>query len=128
MVVIDTDVIISAYRRADSPEKAEFRHLVMTGEAATVGIILAEVLRGAQSEQEFEEMTEELLAMEFLEIDQDIWLQAAHILFYLKRQGQIIPLPDAVIAAQALSGDHAVYSHDEHFRRIPGLKIHEAES
>lgn len=127
MIIVDTDILVMAYKQKDSPERAEVTHLVETGEAATTGVILAEVLRGARSDAEYEEMTEELQAMHYLNGGQDAWLSAARILYELKRMGQMIPLADAIIAAEALLSDAAVYGHDEHFRRVAGLRIHEPD-
>jgi hypothetical protein len=127
LVIVDTDILITAYNQKSSPERAELSRLVESGEAATTGIILAEVLRGARSDLEYDEMTEELLAMQYVEGGQEAWLAAARILYDLKRAGQIIPLADAIIAAEALLSESTVYGHDEHFRRVPGLRIHQSQ-
>jgi predicted nucleic acid-binding protein len=124
VVIIDSDILITAYKQRNSPERAEVSRLVEVNEAATVGIVLAEVLRGARAEAEFEEMTEELLAMRYIDGGRPAWLLASRILFDLKRAGNVIPLPDAIIAAEALLSDSEVYGHDEHFRRIQGLRLH----
>ncbi len=44
----------------------------------------------------------------------------------LRGQGRLIPLTDLIIASLALEGDHQVFTLDEHFQRVPGLKLHEA--
>jgi predicted nucleic acid-binding protein len=128
VVIVDSDIIITAYRQKGAPERVELTRLLESGEAATVGLVLAEVLRGARSDSEFREMSEELLSMRYLDGGQDAWLVAARILFDLKREGQIIPLGDAIIAAEAMLSESAVYGHDEHFRRVPGLRIHQGQS
>lgn len=125
MVIIDSDILITAYNLRRSPEQAEVRRLVETNEAATVGVVLAEVLRGARHETEFEEMSDELLAMHYVNAGRPAWLLASRILFDLKRAGNIIPMPDAIIAAEALLSDSEVYGHDEHFTRIQGLRLHQ---
>ena len=125
MVIVDTDIVVTAYSRKRSPERTELSRLIETGEAATTGIILAEVLRGARSDMEYEEMTEELLAMHYVDAGLEAWLLASRILYDLKRAGLIIPLADAIIAAEALLSGSTVYGHDEHFRRVPDLRFHE---
>jgi predicted nucleic acid-binding protein len=124
LVIVDTDILVTAYNRKRSPERAELTRLIDAGEAATTGVILAEVLRGARSDTEYDEMIEELLAMPYIDGGQQAWLAAARILYDLKRAGQIIPLADAIIAAEALLSGSTVYGHDEHFRRVPGLRSH----
>jgi predicted nucleic acid-binding protein len=125
VVLIDSDVMMTAYRVDISQERSEVRRLIELGEAATSGIVCTEILRGARSDQEFVDVSKELQAMEFLEDGQRTWLSAARILYDLKRQGQIIPLADALIAAQAIEFGCAVYTHDKHFERIQGLRLHE---
>ena len=126
MVIIDTSIWVTAYKVKTSKEKSEIARLVIANEAAIVGMVFAEVLRGARSDQEFEELTEELLGTEFLETAFEDWERAARILLDLQRSGEVIPLQDALIAAHALNGNHSVYSTDNHFKRVTGLQIHES--
>jgi predicted nucleic acid-binding protein len=42
----------------------------------------------------------------------------------LRRQGRLIPDLDLLIATTALRHDLTVISRDEHFRRLPGLKLY----
>ena len=42
----------------------------------------------------------------------------------LRRRGKLIPDLDLLIAATALRHDLTVISRDEHFRRVPGLKLY----
>jgi hypothetical protein len=127
LIIVDTDVLVTAYNRKSSRERAELSRLVEAGEAAITGVIIAEVLRGARSDTEYDDMAEELLAMHFIDSGQAAWQGAARILYDLKRAGQIIPLADAIISAEALLSDSAIYGHDQHFRRVPGLRIHEPQ-
>ena len=127
MVIIDTSIWIPAYGKKPSPVKAVVRELVRSGEAAITGLIMAEVLRGARSDRDFDEMTDELLGAEYLEDDYDTWISAARILYELKTRGEVIPLPDAVIAAHALQGNHSVYTTDGHFQRVNGLQLYEVK-
>jgi predicted nucleic acid-binding protein len=125
MVIIDTSIWIEAYKRRTSQAAQEIARLVEADEAAIVGITLTEVLRGARSKQEFEEMTLELLAADYIEDDVDDWILASEILLDLQHQGQVIPLPDALIAAQAIGGKHTIYSTDGHFQRVSGVQLYE---
>jgi predicted nucleic acid-binding protein len=85
---------------------------------------MAEVLRGARDLADFDRLYEELMGAQFLDDTEETWLRASRILLDLKLRGAILPFPDAEIAAVALAGDHSVYSSDEHFARIPGLRLH----
>ena len=125
MVIVDTSVWIPALKSKDAPEKAEIRRLVLAREAAIVGIVLVEILRGAKDRGDFDELLDQLQAAVILDDDEESWLLASQILFDLRRSGQSIPMPDAVIAAHAILGDHSLYTSDQHFQRIPSVKLHE---
>ncbi len=124
MVIIDSSVWIPALRNKDSQEKADVSRLVQEGEAAIVGMVMAEILRGARNQADFDELHDQLLAASFVEDNAESWVLASQVLLDLKLKGQLIPFADAVIAAQALLGDHVVFTHDEHFERVPGLKLY----
>jgi predicted nucleic acid-binding protein len=124
-VIVDTSVWIPALKDKNSLERAEVDRLLGQDQIAMVGIVLAEILRGVTRESEFIRRQEELTAPEFLGLDETSSLLAARILYDLARLGQSIPLADALIAAQAMSGGHSVYTHDNHFSRVPTLKLHE---
>jgi predicted nucleic acid-binding protein len=47
----------------------------------------------------------------------------AEVCSHLRKQGALIPTNDIWIAAQALQHDLTLDSLDEHFRRVPGLKL-----
>jgi predicted nucleic acid-binding protein len=55
----------------------------------------------------------------------ETWRQTGRLLYELRRIGQVIPLADALIAVHALKNDCEVYARDEHFQRVPRLKLHE---
>jgi predicted nucleic acid-binding protein len=123
-VIIDTSVWIPAVNDRDSRERAEVDRLLSRDEVVMVGIVMAEILRGVRSEDEFRVRQEELSGPLFAELDDSASIAAARLLYDLARKGEAIPLADALIAAQALVGGHSVYTFDEHFSRVPGLRIH----
>ena len=42
---------------------------------------------------------------------------------HLQRTGQVMPINDVWIAAQALELDVPLLTDDAHFRRVPGLRL-----
>jgi predicted nucleic acid-binding protein len=125
VVIIDSSVWIPALEVKGSEESAAVARLVSAGEAAIVGVVLVEVLRGARTQPRLDELHDQLLAANFIEDTEADWYRAAQISLALKERGQTIPLPDAIIAAQALAGDHDLFSYDEHFQRVPGLRLYQ---
>ncbi len=126
-IVVDTSEWAEYYRRAGSPEGMEVRRLLEAGEVVMVGIVYAELLRGARTEKEFRDVEEELGALPFLETNKETWKGVGRLLADFRQRGLPVPLPDAVIAILALDHGYPVFTRDEHFRRIPGLQLHPFE-
>ena len=124
MVIIDTSIWVEAFRVTGSFARRELEGLLRAREAAGIGIIYAEVLRGARTEDDFDRLLERFDAVPFIDATKSTWVLAGRLLSHLARSGALIPLPDAVIAAHALEGDHELFTRDEHFRRVPGLRLH----
>ncbi len=126
-VIIDTSVWAQYFRIPASPEGAEVRRLLESEEAVMVGIVYAELLRGARDERQFGTLEEELDAVPFVDTARGTWNLTGRILADLRRQGAVIPLADASIAAVALENSLSVFTRDEHFQRIPGLSLYEPD-
>ena len=122
-VIVDTSEWIQYFRASESLEGKEVRRLLLAGEVVMVGVVYAELLRGARNRRQLATLQEELNALPFLEADKDTWTATGRILNDLERKGIGIPLADALIAALALGADAQVFSRDEHFQRVEGLGI-----
>ena len=125
-VVVDTSQWVQYFRVAASAEAAEVRRLLALGEVVMIGVVYAELLRGARDETQFRALEEQLDALPFLEMTTATWRDTGRILGDLRRRGSAISLPDAAIAALALEQGLQVYTRDDHFQRIPGLELHTA--
>ena len=123
-VVVDTSQWAQYFRVADSPEAAEVRRLLSANDVVMVGIVYMELLRGARDQRQLDILEDELEALPFVDVGKGTWKRAGLLLSELQRRGLKIPLPDAVIAAQALDHGLLVFTRDEHFQRIPGLQLY----
>ncbi len=121
MVIVDTSAWIPFFNRPESTEKQIIEELIDQGDAAIVGVVLAELLQGCRSREEREELQEALLALPYLGVSQATWIAAGEISAGLLRKGITLPLTDLVIAAAAIEHRCSVYSLDTHFQKIPGL-------
>ena len=121
MVIVDTSAWIPFFNRPESTEKQIIEELIDQGDAAIVGVVLAELLQGCRSREEREELQEALLALPYLGVSQATWIAAGEISAGLLRKGIPLPLTDLVIAAAAIEHRCSVYSLDTHFQKIPGL-------
>ncbi|MPZ49895.1 MAG: PIN domain-containing protein [Dehalococcoidia bacterium] len=92
---------------------------IEAGQVLVVGVVYTELLRGTRSEDEFQTLIRDLAPVWFKETTKEVWERAAEILVELQKRGSVIPFADAVIAAHALKGEHALFSADAHFRRVP---------
>ena len=129
-VIIDTSVWAQYFRIPASPEGAEVRRLLEAGEAGEavmVRIVYAELLRGARDDGQFTTLEEELDAVPFVDATRTTWSLAERILADLRRQGAVIPLADAAIVAVALENGFRVFTNDQHFQRISGLRLYEPD-
>ena len=127
LVIVDTSEWIKYFRALGSPEGQEVRRLLEAGEVTMVGVVYAELLRGARSREQFTTLQEQLTALPFVEVSKETWTTTGHILNALERSGNPIALPDALIAALALETEMRVFSRDEHFQRVEGLELHKLQ-
>lgn len=124
MVVADSSVWIAYLRSPDSPPGTVLAELVNQGEVLMLGIVMAEVLQGVRVGEDRRVLERILTALPYEETRRRDWVRAAALGVELRTKGLAVPLSDRLIAAQALDGDHAVYTLDHHFELIPGMKLH----
>ena len=92
-------------------------------------IVLGELLTGFKVGARFNKNIEGLnrfLAspiVEIVPIDRAIAERYANLSVVLRQTGTPIPSNDLWVAATALERGFAVFTHDSHFRAVPGLKI-----
>jgi predicted nucleic acid-binding protein len=134
LILVDTSVWVPALRAARSPrassppEALELARLVELDEVAITDFVAAEVLQGAIDEAEYRDLADKLDAVHFFHATEQTWLRAARRSFELMKRGLPTPLSDLVIAEVALENGIAVYTVDEHFDRVDGLRLHRVGS
>ncbi len=127
MVIADTNVWINSIRVPGSMIAYELGRLLRGNQIVMVGVVLSELLQGSRSRREFDELRLTIDSLPFLNASQDMWVEAGRLGMDLRRLGAPIPLTDLVIAAQAIEGDHEIYTLDRHFQRIAGLRLYEID-
>ena len=63
------------------------------GEIAVVGLVVAEVLQGARSPDEFDSLREYMNGIRFLDDDKDTWVMAGQLASELRRRAGRFPYP-----------------------------------
>jgi tRNA(fMet)-specific endonuclease VapC len=128
VAIADTSAWIAFLRDPDSDAGREMTGLLRADEVRVVGIVLAEVLQGARTLEQMEAIGRRLQVLPYIETTKEAWLKAAEMAVQLRSEGKTTALSDLLIAAQAMEADEAIYTLDEDFRRIPGVRLHEARS
>ncbi len=82
------------------------------------GIILSELLVGANNVKEFNSIKNNFSGFKFLETNSFIFENASHIGFRLRKVGITVPLTDLIIAAHAVSNNLILITGDPHFKLI----------
>jgi predicted nucleic acid-binding protein len=126
MILADTSVWVKALRREPSAEKRELEMLLNMDSLATTDMVVAEVLQGARSQDDFDRLARRLEGPHYFHTDRAAWQEAGRLSFELKMKGQTTALSDLLIAAVALANDLEVYATDTDFERVPGLRRYQA--
>jgi predicted nucleic acid-binding protein len=122
VILIDSSIFIGWTRRGINPLDALHRQL-HANDLVSCGIVRCEVLRGAIKPKALAELTALFDVIPEIVTTAKIWQQTAELAWQIDRKGFVLPLPDLIIAACALSADATLITADAHFAKIPKLKI-----
>lgn len=127
MLVLDTTILVDALHR----KAAALRKIVELEETeetiCTTQINVLELYKGAylptKSDEDLQKIKKLLDAFVVLHIDDDTYECFAALSAELKSRGEPISDFDELIAAITMTNGAAVVSTDNHFKRIPGLRL-----
>lgn len=126
-VLIDTSVWIEHFHGHHAAVRRRLYGLLRGRQAAINPIIRMEILTGAKDDDQYEELDDTLTGLIMLPITERIYRQAERLRYDMRRQGSLIPVPDMLIAASAISHRCRLLHLDDDFDRIarhaPRLKI-----
>lgn len=124
-VLLDTSVWINALR-GKTPEIVKITQgLLNDDRVLTCGPVIFEINRGLRP-SERKSILALFDAITRLSVDETIWDTAGDLDAALRKKGITIPPMDVLIAQICLHHKVFLFSLDEHFRSIPGLKIFES--
>ncbi len=124
-ILLDSSVLIHAQRLPDSDITAHLGEVLASGEAVVTGPVIMEFIRGARSQEQIDRFTRTVVAIDFLEMDQAVWVVAGRLGIQLKLSGLGLPASDVIVAATAIRHNVPLYTLDKGFNRIPDLKLYE---
>ena len=124
MVIVDTSVWVEFLDRFNPLVRADLVELLRRGEAATAGLVLAELRRGCRSAAQVKAVLEAMEPLIYLEATREMWLRAGEIAAEGAARGYTLDVRDCLLAALALREQCLIFCLDRDFERIPGLKLH----
>jgi len=118
-ILVDSSVWIDYFRPNVPPQlKQMVQEQLEQGMVATMGLIAVEVLQGAPSASVLANLQEDFLGLHWLEIAQDVWLEAGRLGARLRHAGVSLPATDVVIAATAMHYHCPLWHRDQDFTRL----------
>jgi predicted nucleic acid-binding protein len=129
MVLPDTSVWIPYFRDRSGANGDRLEALIVAGEVAVCGPVLAELLAGAGDSQR-EAIAGTVGGLPLASLDRVAWEEVGAVARRLRQTGRTLPLTDLVIAVAAVRGGHTLWSLDSDFERIAsilnGLELYSA--
>lgn len=129
MILVDTSIVIELARKPTLPVV----RVVLSGQPAVCGIVVAELYSGIRAESERVDLEATLRMFGRVPIDEPVWELTGRISGAMTRRGTKIKFPDAAIAATAIQRPSSLVprfalhvgaggvSSAGPFRRIQGL-------
>ncbi len=118
--LVDTSAWIDFYHpKGNAAVKQHLTHALGHDDVAVAPPIVTELLSGARTDKESEQLLGDLQAVRLLPLAWDEAVVAGRFAQALARAGQRVPLVDLLIAAAGYRNDYEVWhSGDEHYAAI----------
>ena len=123
-VLLDTSVWIDALRGKTSSIVAITQDLLKDDRVLTCGPVIFEIKRGIRPSERKKilPLFDTLIRLSF---DETVWDAAGDLDASLRKKGITIPPMDVMIAQVCLHHKVSLFTLDEHFRSVHGLKVFE---
>ena len=124
-VLLDTSVWIDALRGKTPGIVAVTQGLLNDDRVLTCGPVIFEIKRGLRlpEKKKIMPLFDALIRLSF---DETVWDAAGDLDASLRKKGITIPPMDVIIAQVCLYHKVFLFTLDEHFHSVPGLKMFEA--
>jgi len=121
-VLVDTSIWIEYFNHRDSESGGALKGLLREKRVAITGVVVTELLQGAKQRSEFDAILDSIVALPFLDVTLNSWIEAGRLSYSLRKKGITVPTTDVVLANLAIENQYLLFSLDSHFDRIPGIK------
>ena len=117
--LVDTSAWIFALgTRPFAPIKHRVDRLLSEGRVLITGVVELELLGGARTQNEFQDLKELLGGLGRINTREQDWALAAELAFQLRRAGHTLPFTDILIAHQAHRARAGIVHADHDFRVV----------
>lgn len=120
-ILVDTSVWIDFFRRKE-PAYTNVVQLIDEDRIYCAGIILSELMQGANSEKELNVLKDFLHVYEFINETPETWIKSGELSFKLRKQGKETPLSDCLISVLSIEAKASIYTYDKHFKIIQTIE------
>ena len=117
MILVDSNILIDYWRKPKELLKLN----ITPDKYATCGVVKSELLHGAKSNEETDNMLHFFSSFNLLYTDEYDFEGIGFMLQTLRENGVTVPLADVMIAFCAIKYDVPLWTRDGHFRLIQGL-------
>ena len=124
-IMLDTSVWIDALLGKTPHIVGVTQGLLSDDRLLICGPVLFEIKRGLRPPDR-KKILPLLAALMRLSVDETVWDKAGDLDASLRKKGITIPPMDVIIAQVCLHHQVSLFTLDEHFRSIPGLKLFES--
>jgi predicted nucleic acid-binding protein len=121
IVLADTTVWIHFLRGSGIQFQERLGSLIMADKLATTSIIIMEILRGAKTQKDYDQLNKDLAAIRCLDITPKVWQRACKLGYLLRQRGVNVPLTDTLIAAAAQEYNTLLLHEDRHYEMIAAI-------
>lgn len=118
LVLVDSSAWITHFTMPHAALSHGLAHLLSAHRAALNDVIRLEVLTGARDEAQYAQLEDALQGLRVLPLSDTVWRRAERLRFDLRREGYLIPVPDVLVAACAITYDCDLLHADRHFTAI----------
>lgn len=124
MVLVDTNVIIDYW---DNPDE-NITKIFANETIAICGIVQAELLHGANSQKDIDNIEKAIACFRILPYRND-WKHLGVMLYELRKSGLTMPVTDVMIAQICIENNVSILTNDKHFammqKCLPKLNIYQ---
>ena len=124
MVLVDSSIWIEYLDRVNPSIEGEMEVLLRTSAVATAGLVLAELRQGYRTNEQAKAMLALLQSLPYLQDEREDWLAAGQIIAEARARGYRLETADCLLAALALRAKCPIFTLNQDFKRIPGLRLY----